>query len=83
MQVMVRTAVGINKRKITKENLRTNLKLNIETSMKLLRKLYNKYGRWDLVCGCYNTGRPIINEYALFCVNNKDYQKNWVRIKGV
>ena len=38
---------------------------------------------WKLVCGYYNTGRPIVNGYASFCVNNKNYQKNWVYIKGV
>lgn len=80
MQVMVRTAVGINKRKISKESLRTDIRLNIETSMRLLRKLHNKYGRWDLVCGCYNTGRPMVNDYARFCATNKNYRRNWESI---
>ena len=28
-------------------------------------------------CGYYNTGYPKINNYALFCVSNKNYTKNW------
>ena len=51
--------------------------------MKLLHQLHRRYGNWGIVCGCYNTGRPIINGYALFCIKNKNYQKNWVYIKGV
>ena len=82
MQVMVATATGINKRKISREVLRTDIRLNIETSMKLLRKLHNKYGRWDLVCGCYNTGRPMVNDYARFCATNKNYQRNWDKINS-
>jgi soluble lytic murein transglycosylase-like protein len=78
MQIMPTTANGIHKSKIDIKTLRTDLRLNIETSMKLLRRLYDKYGNWSLVCGYYNTGRPIINNYALFCSNNSDYLKNWV-----
>ncbi len=77
MQVMIETANGINNGKVSREELRTNLSINIETSMKLLNRLYKKYGRWDIVCGCYNTGRPMINEYAVFCSTNKDYKNNW------
>jgi hypothetical protein len=32
--------------------------------MKLLRKLYDKYKNWKIVFGCYNTGRPCVNDYA-------------------
>lgn len=78
MQILPSTANGINKRKIDREILRTDLRLNVETSMKLLRRLYDKYGDWSLVCGYYNTGQPIINEYARFCSNNTNYVKNWV-----
>lgn len=78
MQVMVSTAEYINNKRISKNNLKNNLDVNIETSMKLLRRLYGMYGDWALVCGFYNTGKPIINDYARFCVTNKDYRKNWV-----
>ena len=83
MQIMPSTANHVHREKISKTELKNNIELNIRTSMKLLHQLHNRYGNWKLVCGYYNTGRPIINEYALFCVNNKNYQKNWVRIKGV
>ena len=79
MQIMPSTANGIHKKHININTLRTDLRLNIETSMKLLKRLHNKYGDWSLVCGYYNTGRPIINGYAQFCSTNKNYQKNWVR----
>lgn len=80
MQVMPSTAEFINKEPISKNNLRNDMELNISTSMKLLNYLYNKYENWAIVCGCYNTGKPILNSYALFCSSNQDYQKNWVEI---
>lgn len=78
MQIMPATANGINKKKIDTETLRTDLRLNVETSMKLLRRLYDKYGNWSIVCGYYNTGQPIVNDYASFCSNNTEYVNNWV-----
>jgi soluble lytic murein transglycosylase-like protein len=65
MQVMYATAKGLFPDKdFTTEYLRTNIDFNVECSMKLLRRLYDKYGDWKLVFGCYNTGRPIVNDYA-------------------
>lgn len=81
MQVMLATANYINDDRTDKNSLKTDLKLNIETSMKLLRRLHDKYGRWDLVCGAYNTGRPMVNDYAKYCVTNKDYRNKWVQVK--
>lgn len=78
MQVMTSTAKFINKKVISKHELKTNIEVNIKTSMKLLNFLYKQYGDWATVCGCYNTGSPIINGYARFCVSNKDYSSNWV-----
>lgn len=78
MQVMVTTAEYINRRDVTKNKLRDDIILNIKTSMKLLRQLHDQYRDWKIVCGYYNTGQPIVNEYAMYCVTNKDYQKNWV-----
>ena len=80
MQVMPATARGVNKRKITPYELRNDIELNISTSMKLLKILYNKSGgNWSLACGYYNTGKPIINSYASFCATNKNYTKNWIK----
>lgn len=64
MQVMLATARHNNKDNVTKERLRTDIEYNVMTSMKVLRKLYNKYGDWKTVFGCYNTGRPCVNGYA-------------------
>lgn len=78
MQVMVSTAEFINHRSISKNRLKNDLEINVKTSMKLLRVLYDKYQNWGIACGAYNTGQPIINDYARFCISNKDYQKNWI-----
>jgi soluble lytic murein transglycosylase-like protein len=81
MQVMLATSEYINKEKVSPERLKTDLEYNIRTSMKLLNRLYKKYNDWSLVCGAYNTGRPMINSYATFCATNKDYKSNWISIK--
>lgn len=78
MQIMPGTAKLIQKRVVPKNVLKTDIMLNVEISMKLLRKLFNKYHDWSIVCGCYNTGHPLVNDYARFCVKNKNYQNNWV-----
>jgi soluble lytic murein transglycosylase-like protein len=78
MQIMPSTANGIHKEVIDRKRLRTDLRLNIETGLKLLKKLHNKYGEWSQVCGCYNTGQPIINKYAIYCSSNIDYKNKWV-----
>jgi len=64
MQVMPSTARLVNKDDCTADKLKNDIKYNVYTSMKLLRKLYDKYGDWKTVFGCYNTGRPCINGYA-------------------
>lgn len=74
MQVMVSTARWINKDNVTKEELKTNIKYNVYTSMKLLRKLFNRNGDWKLAFGEYNTGRPCVNGYAHKVYN---YVPNW------
>ena len=80
MQVMPSTANLVHKTKVSKEKLKNDIRFNIETSAILLNKLYKQYKDWAIVCGCYNTGKPIINGYAKFCVSNLDYRKNWVYI---
>jgi len=74
MQVMVATARWTNKDHVSKERLRTDIGYNVRTSMKYLRKLYNKYGDWKIAFGCYNTGRPCVNGYAHKVYNHK---LNW------
>lgn len=70
MQVMVNTANGINKHfKTDKFFLKNNIRFNVKTSAKYINWLYKRYRNWTIVFGCYNTGRPIINGYALNVVN--------------
>lgn len=72
MQIQVPTANSVwdHKRKITSKQLLTNLELNVETSIKLLAKLKERYGSWELALGCYNTGRPMVNGYAIEIMNS-------------
>jgi len=74
MQVMVATAVGINHEKVTANKLKNNVEYNVRTSMKLLRILHDKYDDWKLVFGAYNTGRAVVNNYAIKVYN---YEPNW------
>ena len=72
MQIQVPTANFIwrSGKKITAKRLLTDLEFNVETSMKLLAYLKKRYGSWELALGCYNTGRPLINSYALEIVHS-------------
>lgn len=65
MQIMLTTARYVNDERVTLVRLKNSVEYNVRTSMKLLRELYDRYGDWKLVFGCYNTGKPIINKYAL------------------
>lgn len=81
MQVMPRTANFIRKDDVPKNVLLNDIQFNIETSLILLKNLYDKYKNWGVVCGYYNTGYPVINDYANFCISNKNYKKNWLKLK--
>lgn len=70
MQVMYATAKGLfPKREFTREQLRDDIDFNVHCSMKLLRRLYERHGDWKLVFGAYNTGRPLVNGYAINVYN--------------
>ena len=72
MQIMPATANMMwPDEKISKKKLMNNVEFNVETSMKLLNILYEKHEDWKLVFGCYNTGKPCINNYALKVYNYK------------
>ena len=74
MQVMVSTARYINKDNVSRERLMTDIRYNVYTSMKLLRRLYDLRKDWKLVFGEYNTGRPCVNGYAMKVVS---YNYDW------
>jgi soluble lytic murein transglycosylase-like protein len=78
MQIKLSTANEINDTTTKRGVLKNNLEYNISTCFKLLDTLYKQYHDWGKVCGCYNTGSPVSNDYSRFCASNKDYRKNWV-----
>ena len=71
MQILLSTARGLNKDHVSREQLKTDIKYNVRTSMKMLRRLYKKYRNWGVVFGYYNTGYPQINGYAIKVLNHK------------
>ncbi len=81
MQIITRFAHSYAGRTVSSQELRTDIELNIDVSCKMLKKLYGMYGRWDLVLGYYNTGHPMVNEYASYGSSNKDYKDKWDKIQ--
>ena len=81
MQIMPSTSHLINKKRYSKKRLREDIELNCITSMKLLNRLYKKYKNWAIVCGCYNTGKPIVNQYAKYCSTHLNYKDKWLNLK--
>lgn len=72
MQIMPSTADLMWKSfKVSRIQLMNDIDFNVHTSMKLLRKLHDKYKDWKVVFGCYNTGKPMINQYAIDVYNHK------------
>lgn len=53
------------KKNFSREKLMTDIDFNVETSMKMLRHLYKIYPNWKVVFGYYNTGHPMVNNYAV------------------
>lgn len=72
MQIMPATAKLIWKeRKFTNDELMSDINFNVESSMKLMRILHNKHKDWKIVFGCYNTGKVLVNQYAINVFNHK------------
>jgi soluble lytic murein transglycosylase-like protein len=65
MQLMFTTAQYMSDTKITKNQVRNNTELNVKLGVKYLSYLHKRYSNWKVVLGYYNTGKPIINDYAL------------------
>lgn len=84
MQIMPATGRSIYNKimgfedQITNDDLRTDIELNVMLSMKILRRAYDKHKDWAIVCGKYNTGKVLVNEYARYCSSHKDYKEKWV-----
>lgn len=64
MQIKLTTANLVSDKKITKSELLNNSELNVHLSLKLLSQLKKRYGTWKLALGAYNTGKPVVNQYA-------------------
>lgn len=65
-QVQLRTARYIaGSDSITKHDVLYNIKFNAYLSMKYIRYLKDRYNSWLIACAYYNTGYPIVNQYAL------------------
>ena len=75
-QILLSTARYVNKDKVSRERLLNDIEYNIQTSMKYLRMLHNRYKNWGKTLGYYNTGRPKVNKDAKRILN-KEYQ--WVQ----
>lgn len=70
MQVMYSTAKGLFPNEIfSREKLMTDIDFNVHCSMKLLRKLHDRYSDWKTCLGAYNTGTPCVNGYAVKVYN--------------
>lgn len=71
MQIMPRYAHPYVDGSFTVQDLKTDIDMNVKASMRMLKKLKKIHKDWQLVFGAYNTGRPIINEYAKNVYNYK------------
>jgi soluble lytic murein transglycosylase-like protein len=72
MQVMFTTAQMMwPEEEFDRDKLKNDIEFNVKTSMKLLRHLHDKYRDWKVVFGAYNTGKPLVNGYAMNVFNHK------------
>lgn len=78
MQIVTRWSHSYAGRRLSDKELRTNLKLNVDISCKMLSRLKKIYKRWDLALGFYNTGYPMVNSYAQYASKTYDYKRNWI-----
>lgn len=77
MQIIPQYAHKYAGRRVTAQELRNNIQLNVKVSMKMLRKWYDIHKNWGLAAGAYNTGQPVMNGYARAVVN-KEY--HWIKM---
>lgn len=78
MQIMYKYSHYYAGRRLTKQELKDSIELNVRLSMMILKKHYTKYGNWAKVAGAYNTGKPIVNSYAKKAVDSTYFQKKWI-----
>ena len=78
MQIMHKYSHYYAGRKVTKQELKDSIELNVRLSMMILKNHYRKYGNWAKVAGAYNTGKPVVNSYARKAVDSTYFQKKWI-----
>lgn len=79
MQILPSTANWVQKNKVPTNILSESVDLNVQISIKYLKYLRKKFGSWPVALGVYNTGHPVVNEYASYCYNNKNYKNKWFK----
>lgn len=77
MQIIPKYAHRFAGRRVTPEEVRDDIQLNVKVSMKMLKKWHDIYHDWGLSLGAYNTGSPCVNGYAR-SILNKDY--HWIKM---
>jgi hypothetical protein len=75
MQIIPQNAQKYAGRRVTSSELKNDIRLNVKVSMRMLRKWYDVYRDWGLAAGAYNTGHPVLNEYARSVINKEYYWK--------
>ena len=78
MQIMPRWASHYAGFKVTKQQLRDSIELNVMISMKMMASNFKKTKSWKQAAGKYHTGKPCIDWYAKKVVL-KDYKTNWLK----
>ena len=76
MQIIPRYAHKHAGRRITRKELKNNIKLNVKVSMSMLKDWYGIHKDWGLSFGAYNTGSPCVNRYAREILN---CNYNWIK----
>lgn len=78
MQIMPQYASWFAGFPVKRQELKDSIELNVWLSMKILSYQYNRFGTWEKALGAYNTGRPIINQYARNGVRRDFFEKRWI-----
>ena len=78
MQIMPQYASHYAGFKVKKPVLKDSIELNVKISMKMLSEWYNRYNDWGKAAGAYNTGKPVMNNYARNAIK-KNYIDHWIR----
>ena len=78
MQIMPKYASWFAGFPVKRQELRDSIELNVWLSMKILAYQYSRFKDWKKALGAYNTGRPVINKYALNGVKPNFFTNRWI-----